>query len=281
MTTAITTEQAPTITPEQLALIKKTIAKDATATELELFLYDNARRGIHPLDKLLHFTKRGGKYVPVTSIDLMRSRAAMTQAYGGQDDAIFVGTPKTADFAATVTVYRFVQGQRCPFTATARWSEYKPDHDMMWQKMPHTLLGKCAEALALRKGFPQELSGLYEAAELAQADNETIRQAAPPLIVEATPTRPPAPEGFVYLERIDAKTTKGGRAYADVTLSTGEIVMAFGEMVKLLEQLAQDQVAVQIETEKTPKGYTHIIEARTAASLLKSEPAPPENEIPF
>ena len=97
-----------------------------------------------------------------------------------------------------------------------------------------------------------------------------------------SPTRPPAPEGFVYLERIDAKTTKGGRAYADVTLSTGEIVMAFGEMVKLLEQLAQDQVAVQIETEKTAKGYTHIIEARTAAGQMKAvEPTPAEKEIPF
>ena len=116
---------------------------------------------------------------------------------------------------------------------------------------------------------------------LDETEVETIRKEAPPLIVEATPERPPAPEGFVYLERIDAKTTKGGRAYADVTLSTGEIVMAFGEMVKLLEQLAQDQVAVQIETEKTPKGYTHIIEARTAAGMMKPEATPPENEIPF
>jgi len=75
--------------------------------------------------------------VPVTSIDYMRSRAAMTQDYAGQDDAIFTGTPKTADFPATVTVYRTVHALRCGFTATARWSEYKPDHDFMWLKMPH------------------------------------------------------------------------------------------------------------------------------------------------
>jgi phage recombination protein Bet len=163
-------EAAPVITPEQLALIKQTIAKDATPVELQLFLYDNARRGIHPLDKLLHFAKRGGKYTPITSIDFMRSRAAQTQDYAGQEDAIFVGMPKAADFAARVTVYRLVHEQRCAFTATARWSEYKPDQDFMWQKMPHTMLGKCAEALALRKAFPQELAGLYEAAELEQAE---------------------------------------------------------------------------------------------------------------
>ena len=171
MMTALAVPPAPTITPEQLDLIKRTIAKDATPIELDLFLYDNARRGLHPLDRLIHFTKRGGKYTPVTSIDLMRARAAATGEYAGQEDALFLNIPLGPGFSATVTVYRLVQGQRCPFTATARWLEYKPDQDFMWRKMPHTMLGKCAEALALRKAFPQELSGLYEAAELAQSDN--------------------------------------------------------------------------------------------------------------
>ena len=197
------TVTAPTITPEQLALIKKTIAKDATPLELELFLYDNARRGIHPLDRLLHFSKRGGKYVPVTSIDYMRSRAAMTQDYAGQDDAIFTGTPKTGDFTATITVYRIVHDQRCGFTATARWSEYKPDHDFMWVKMPHTMLGKCAEALALRKGFPQELSGLYEAAELEQAASRTVE-------ADVIEDRSPRPISPAQRKRLFALANKAG-----------------------------------------------------------------------
>lgn len=186
MTTALAPVSPPTITSEQLALIKQTIAKDATPVELELFLYDNARRGVHPLDKLLHFTKRSGKYTPVTSIDFMRSRAAMTGDYAGQDNVIFSGPPMTPDFTATVTVFRLVHEQRCAFTATARWSEYKPDQDFMWRKMPHTMLGKCAEALALRKGFPQELSGLYEAAEMDQAERERVDTGTGE-IVEAAP----------------------------------------------------------------------------------------------
>jgi phage recombination protein Bet len=185
--TALAAVTPPTITAEQLALIKQTIAKDATPVELELFLYDNARRGVHPLDKLLHFTKRSGKYTPVTSIDFMRSRAAMTGDYSGQDNVIFSGPPMTPEFTATVTVYRLVHEQRCAFTATARWSEYKPDQDFMWRKMPHTMLGKCAEALALRKGFPQELSGLYEAAEMDQAERQQVDHNTGEL-VEAAPT---------------------------------------------------------------------------------------------
>ena len=59
------------------------------------------------------------------------------------------------------------------FPATARWAEYVPDQPFMWNKMPHTMLGKCAEALALRKGFPQELSGLYAAEEMAQTPEDT------------------------------------------------------------------------------------------------------------
>jgi phage recombination protein Bet len=161
---------APAVTNDQLALIKATVAKDATTDELKLYLYDCARIGVHPLDKLLHFTKRSGKYTPITSIDLMRIRAAETGELAGSDDPEFTGTPAQNDFTARVTVWRLVQGTRCAFSATARWSEYKPDQAFMWNKMPHTMLGKCAEALALRKGFPRQLAGLYAKEEMDQAE---------------------------------------------------------------------------------------------------------------
>lgn len=186
------------ISAEQMDLIKKTIAPDATPAELQLFIYDNTRRGVNPLDKMIHFTKRGGKYTPVTGIDFMRTRAAETGEYAGSDDALFAGEVATASFLARVTVHRFVQGERCPFTATARWSEYYPGDKQgyMWQKMPHTMLAKCAEALALRKGFPQQISGLYTTEEMAQANDQPPH--APMIeaqVVKATPLHEQKPRG--------------------------------------------------------------------------------------
>ena len=159
------------VLPTQLALIKKTVAAGATADELELYLYDCQRQGVHPLDKLIHFTKRGGKYVPITSIDFLRMQAAKTCEYAGADDALFTGEPGKPGFAASMTVYRMVAAFRCAWTATARWEEYFPGETQghMWRKMPHVMLSKVAESLVLRKAFADRLHGLYTHEEMAQA----------------------------------------------------------------------------------------------------------------
>jgi|SRR5262245_8191112 len=188
------------ITSEQIAVIKATLCQDATPAEMQLFFYDCQRRGVHPLDKLIHFTKRRGKYTPVTSIDFFRSRAGDTGEHMGTEDAILdYGINPDVPILATVRVYRNVQGQKCAFTASARMREYMPEapNDFMWRKMPSTMLSKCAEALALRKAFPQQLGGLYTVDEMAQdADpgapaksKKAAPEKAAPVITQAQRTR--------------------------------------------------------------------------------------------
>ena len=107
--------QQITITPDQRALIKRTVCKDATDDEMQLFFYDCKRQGVHPLDKMIHFTKRSGKYTPVTSIDFFRTRASESGSYAGNDDPVFKDSGKGHPDSATVTVYRMVDGVRCAF----------------------------------------------------------------------------------------------------------------------------------------------------------------------
>jgi len=241
---------APTITPEQLTLIKNTIAKDATHDELQLFLYDNQRRGVHPLDRLLHFTKRSGKYTPITSIDFMRIRAHATGACAGIDDPIFSGVPMNPDFAAHITVYRMVQGQRCAFSATARWREYKPDQDFMWRKMPYLMLGKVAEALALRKAFPQELAGLYESSEFDQATERVDVNTGEVTEAAAPPAKPDAPITQPQRRRLFTIATKAGWMTQQVKDVLKE---KFGvESSKTLPVKSYDDAVAFFESEKPP-----------------------------
>ena len=173
MTKEITTYN--NITPDQVALIKNQIAVGATDNELKLFLHVADKSGLDPLSRQIYFIKRSGKMTIQTGIDGFRAVADRTGQYIGSSDAVFeeIGNNPVQ---ATVTVNKVVQGVIGNFTATARWSEYYPgkSQGFMWDKMPHTMLGKCAEALALRKAFPAQLSGLYTGDEMDQAGKEGI-----------------------------------------------------------------------------------------------------------
>lgn len=188
---------------EQLALIKQTVCQGATDTELALFLYAAKRSGLDPLTKQIHAVKRSGKMTIQTGIDGYRLIAQRTGHHAGTDDAVYV-VEQGIPVSATVTVYRIVGGQRVGFTATARWSEYYPGdaQGFMWKKMPFLMLGKVAESLALRKGFPAELSGMYTKEEMEQADAlpQPVRSGPVPM------TREPGEDDVAFPKLDSAKS---------------------------------------------------------------------------
>ena len=160
--------------------------------DLLLFLYVAKRTGLDPLTKQIYaiyrWNSRQGKEVMTiqSSIDGMRLVAQRTKQYAGQDDVIYNPEGEETKYPkkASVTVYKIIDTQKVPFTASARWPEYAqtdakgiPTH--MWDHMPYLMLGKCAEALALRKAFPNELSGIYAEEEMAQAQNPLVGLTAP------------------------------------------------------------------------------------------------------
>lgn len=161
----------PKYTQEQITLIQNTVAKGASADEFKLFMVIAKRAGLDPFTKQIHFVKRGGAGTIQTGIDGYRAIAERSGQLAGIDDAIYDDETNVHPTKASVTVHKIVAGIKVNFTASARWEEYcpKPPNDFMWKKMPYLMLAKCAEALALRKAFPNDLSGIYTNEEMEQA----------------------------------------------------------------------------------------------------------------
>jgi phage recombination protein Bet len=169
-----TQTQRPPISQEQLQLIKHTVARGASNDELKLFMIIATRAGLDPFTKQIHYVKRGAQGTIQTGIDGYRAIAERSGSLAGIDDPIYDTETESHPNKATVKVYRIVNDQRVEFSASARWNEYvpSPGQDFMWRKMPYLMLGKVAEALALRKAFPNDLSGIYTDAEMEQAATE-------------------------------------------------------------------------------------------------------------
>jgi len=70
------------------------------------------------------------------------------------------------------------------FYAEYAQKNYDGTPTKFWQQMPHVMLAKCAETIALRKGFPEDLSGIYTNEEMAQADTVEVNPISPQVNVK-------------------------------------------------------------------------------------------------
>lgn len=190
-------------TPEQMALIRRTVAADTTPDEFNMFVEIAKRAGLDPFRRQLYclvYNKDNPekrKVAFITGIDGFRAVAARNRDYRPDDEEPVIVTEDTAKDPATnphgivkAIVKAFKLGpdnQWYPVVGVANWEEFAPlkeiwapnesgkraptgrfeiDRKGNWYRMPKVMIAKCAEAQALRKGWPEDLSGIYSADEM-------------------------------------------------------------------------------------------------------------------
>lgn len=213
------------MTPNQIALIKRTLASDTNDDEFNLYIEVARRIKADPFRRHLYavvYSKddpKKRKMSLITGIDFYRTVAARNRDYRPDeestvykfDEALKSPSNPLGFIKAVVKCWKLgADNQWHPITGEAYWAEYAPMEESSedgfdwidtgetwpdtgkpkkkkvargevvmqpkgkWNDMPHVMLAKCAEAQALRKGWPEDLSGIYVAEEMDRSRTEDL-----------------------------------------------------------------------------------------------------------
>jgi len=195
------------LTSKQIALVKQTIAKDCNDEEFNLYMEVAKAKRLDPFLKQIIpmvFSKNNAEKRNMTIIISRDGQRVIAQRCGDYRPA---SKPPTYEFdpslkgplnphgVVSATVYLWKQdpksGEWYEVAGQAFWEEFAPikeewakndqtgknyktgkqtlDDSGNWARMPRLMIAKCAEMQALRAGWPEQFTGLYDEAEMDRA----------------------------------------------------------------------------------------------------------------
>lgn len=244
---------------EQQDIIKNTYCKNCTDDEVKVFIYICQRVRLDPMLKQIHpvvresSIKEGNGWIkkrsltPQTSIDGFRLIAERTRRYVPGDEPSYQYDASGNLVSATAYVKKLTHdGTWHIIAARAFYAEYVQgftnkqtgalEVGKFWKQMPHLMLAKCAESLALRKAFPAELSGVYTDDEMKQADpvevvEEPALQSSSTTILSENSTK-------IEVTGLLAKLKKGSELTSKLLLKCN---------VKSIDQIPEEKLKVCVD----------------------------------
>lgn len=165
----------------QVELIKQLICPDCSDEELIQFCLVAKACNLNPLKKQIYniprWDRNKGKmvYTPQASIEGLRTIAERTGKYAPGRPTEFEMNGKIPSSATAYVKKMTTDGTWHEVGHTVYWEEYVSTNKegkpvALWSSKPRVMLGKCAEAAALRRCFPDEMAGIYCPEEMSQVN---------------------------------------------------------------------------------------------------------------
>lgn len=249
-------------TAQQVAALKTLgVSNDVTQADLAIFLTQSKRTGLDPFSRQIYMIGRKQKtangyetkqtiQVGIDGLRAIAHRVAqqchevfsMSDTLWADKNGVWhdVWLSPEPPAAAKVSVKR----GGGVFSAVAIFKEYAPVYNGklsgMWATKPALMIAKCAEALALRKAFPSDMSGIYTDDEMSRAEDVSA-----PTVVETSAQQ-------------QAETT----SHSKPLLSTQE------QREQILEMLAEAGIHDRLKAINYLKHTAHMPPTKEEADLL-------------